>query len=184
MPRLTPLVIGDRSPMHRRHAVAAQIPRLRRYARALVGNATDADDLVQDCLERALGRLDQWRDGESPRRWMFTILHNIHIDQLRAHTRRPAEVPVEDQTMPASAGEQQQHDRLAFRDVSRALMQLPLEHRQVVLLVGVEGMKYREAAAVLDIPLGTLMSRLARGRERLRANLDTPPAPVRLRSIK
>ncbi|MHA1523675.1 MAG: sigma-70 family RNA polymerase sigma factor [Alphaproteobacteria bacterium] len=167
--------------MNRHHAIAEQIPRLRRYARALVGNAVDADDLVQDCLERALARLDQWRDGDSPRRWMFTILHNIHVDRLRAQARRPALVPVDDQ---AATHPPEQHDRLEFRDVSRALMQLPVENRQALLLVGVEGMKYREAAAVLDIPVGTLMSRLARGRERLRACLDTPPAPVRLRSIR
>jgi RNA polymerase sigma-70 factor (ECF subfamily) len=153
----------------RRDAVAAEIPRLRRYARALVGSNAEADDLIQDTLERALARLDQWRDGESPRKWLFSILHNLHIDGLRRKSRRPPHVGLDslgpEQSAPAADG-------ASGRDLDRALQQLSGEQREVVLLVGLEGLTYAETAEVLDIPVGTVMSRLARGRGRLRTLMD------------
>jgi RNA polymerase sigma-70 factor, ECF subfamily len=149
----------------RRDAVAAEIPRLRRYARALVGNNTEADDLIQDALERALARLDQWRDGDSPRKWLFSILHNLHVDGLRRRSRRPPHVGLDsvgaEQSAPAADG-------ASGRDLDRALQLLSDEQREVVLLVGLEGLSYAETAEILDIPVGTVMSRLARGRGRLR----------------
>ena len=153
----------------RRDAVAAEIPRLRRYARALVGGNAEADDLIQDTLERALAKLDQWRDGESPRKWLFSILHNLHVDGLRRKSRRPPHVGLDslgpEQSAPAADG-------ASGRDLDRALQQLSGEQREVVLLVGLEGLTYAETAEVLDIPVGTVMSRLARGRGRLRTLLD------------
>ena len=153
----------------RRDAVAAEIPRLRRYARALVGSNAEADDLIQDTLERALARLDQWRDGESPRKWLFSILHNLHVDGLRRKSRRPPPVGLDslgpEQSAPAADG-------ASGRDLDRALQQLSGEQREVVLLVGLEGLTYAETAEVLDIPVGTVMSRLARGRGRLRTLMD------------
>jgi RNA polymerase sigma-70 factor (ECF subfamily) len=150
----------------RRDAVAAEIPRLRRYARALVGDNGEADDLIQDTLERALARLDQWRDGDSPRKWLFSILHNLYVDGLRRKSRRPPHVGLDslgvEQSAPAADG-------ASGRDIDRALQLLSGEQRQVLLLVGLEGLSYAETAGVLDIPVGTVMSRLARGRGRLRA---------------
>jgi RNA polymerase sigma-70 factor, ECF subfamily len=150
----------------RRDAVAAEIPKLRRYARALTGDDGEADDLIQDALERALSRLDQWREGESPRKWLFSILHNLHVDGLRRKSRRPPHVGLEsigvDQSAPAADG-------ASGRDLDRALQLLSGEQRAVVLLVGLEGLSYSETAEVLAIPVGTVMSRLARGRGRLRA---------------
>jgi RNA polymerase sigma-70 factor, ECF subfamily len=153
----------------RRDAVAAEIPRLRRYARALAGSTAEADDLIQDTLERALARLDQWRDGESPRKWLFSILHNLHVDGLRRKSRRPPHVGLDslgpEQSAPAADG-------ASGRDLDKALQMLSGEQREVVLLVGLEGLTYAETAEVLDIPVGTVMSRLARGRGRLRALMD------------
>jgi RNA polymerase sigma-70 factor, ECF subfamily len=153
----------------RREAVAAEIPRLRRYARALLGDDGEADDLIQDTLERALARLQQWREGDSPRKWLFSILHNLHVDGLRRKSRRPPHVGLEsvgvDQSAPAADG-------ASGRDLDQALRLLSVEQREVVLLVGLEGLSYAETAEVLDIPVGTVMSRLARGRERLRALMD------------
>ena len=152
----------------RRDAVAAEIPRLRRYARALTGDDGEADDLIQDTLERALARLAQWRDGDSPRKWLFSILHNLHVDGLRRKSRRPPHVGLDsvgaDQSAPAADG-------ASGRDLDRALQLLASEQREVVLLIGLEGLSYAEAAEVLAIPVGTVMSRLARGRGRLRALL-------------
>jgi RNA polymerase sigma-70 factor (ECF subfamily) len=153
----------------RREAVAAEIPRLRRYARALLGDNGEADDLIQDTLERSLARLEQWREGESPRKWMFSILHNLYIDGLRRKSRRPPHVGLEslgmDQSSPAADG-------ASGRDLDRALQLLSLEQREVVLLVGLEGLSYAETADVLAIPVGTVMSRLSRGRDRLRGLMD------------
>jgi RNA polymerase sigma-70 factor, ECF subfamily len=153
----------------RRDAVAAEIPRLRRYARALLGDDVEADDLIQDTLERALARIDQWRQGDSPRKWLFSILHNLHVDSLRRKSRRPPHVGLEsvgvEQSAPAADG-------ASGRDLDRALQLLSGEQRKVVLLVGLEGLSYAETAEVLEIPIGTVMSRLARGRERLRSLMD------------
>ena len=155
--------------MSRPDAVAAEIPKLRRYARALLGDSGEADDLIQDTLERAIGRLHPWREGDSPRTWLFSILHNLHVDGLRRKSRRPPHVGLEgalaDPSMPAT-------DDTGGGDLDRALALLSVEQRQVVLLVGLEGLSYAETAEVLDIPVGTVMSRLARGRERLRQLMD------------
>lgn len=152
----------------RQQAVAAEIPRLRRYARALLGDDGESEDLIQDTLERALARLQQWREGDNPRKWLFSILHNLHIDHLRRKSRRPPHVGLEllgtDQSSPSADA--------AGGDIDVALRHLSTEQREVVLLVGLEGLSYAETAEVLDIPVGTVMSRLARGRERLRTLMD------------
>lgn len=160
---------GGNGVASRQQAVAAEIPRLRRYARALTGDDGEADDLIQDTLERALARLEQWRDGETPRKWLFSILHNLHVDGLRRRSRRPPHVGLESigihQSSPAADG-------VSGCDIDLALRHLRVEQREVVLLVGLEGLSYAETAEVLGIPVGTVMSRLARGRERLRALMD------------
>ena len=153
----------------RREAVAAEIPRLRRYARALTGDDNEADDLTQDTLERALSRLDQWRDSANPCHWLFSILHNLYIDGLRRRSRRPPHLGLESVSANQSPSVA---DAASGCDVDRALQLLSSEQRQVLLLVGLEGLSYAETAEVLDIPVGTVMSRLARGRDRLRTLMD------------
>lgn len=140
------------------------IPRLRRYARALVGERAAADDLVQDTLERAWSKLHLYRRGSDLRAWLFTVMHNVHVNRLRA--TRPTD-PLEDD-MPELAQRATQGDALMVRDLERAVAVLPLAQRQVLLLVALEDLSYEETARVLEIPIGTVMSRLARAREKLR----------------
>ena len=143
------------------------IPALRRYARALVGEVALADDLVQDCLERAVSRAHQWRQTGSLRGWLFTIMHNINANQRRAASRAPGWDPIEraENTVGRSGA---QLDRLALQEAVRALALLSVEQRQVLLLVALEGLRYEEVAEVLGVPIGTVMSRLSRARDRLR----------------
>ncbi|MBV5263087.1 sigma-70 family RNA polymerase sigma factor [Pinisolibacter aquiterrae] len=158
-----------------------QIPALRRYARALVGDPDVADDLVQDCLERALSRWWMRRPGEDPRPWLFTILRNLHLDRLRQRRRQGRAVAIDEDAMPAIAPDQD--GGLGVRDALAALELLPEEQKSLLLLVGVEDLSYEEAARVLGIPIGTVMSRLARGRQRFRAILETGRIPL-LRRVK
>lgn len=162
-------------------ALLAELPRLRRYARALVGERAAADDLVQDTLERAWARSSQWRPGSELRTWLFAIMHNLRIDQLRRQA--PPTQPIDDSFVepPTRAT---QSDALELGDLAAALAQLPEEQRAVLLLVGLEEMSYADIAASLGIPAGTVMSRLARGRERLRALLAGEARPPRLRVVK
>jgi RNA polymerase sigma-70 factor, ECF subfamily len=145
------------------------IPRLRRYARALTGDRSRADDLVQDTLERALIKFHLWQPGSDLRAWLFAIMHNTFINQLRA---QPAGVTgeIDDEAM-SLATRPTQSDWLEVRDLQAALLRLPDEQREVLLLVGLEQMTYEESAGVLGIPMGTVMSRLSRARERLRTLL-------------
>ena len=143
---------------------------LRRYASALVGNHADADDLVQEALKRALVYLDGDRKIDNLRAYLFTILHNVRIDTLKKRSRAGQEVAVEDTTLVSEAATPT--DRVACHEAVQAMQRLSEEHRQVLLLVGLEGMSYREAAGVLDLPIGTVMSRLNRARAALRESLD------------
>jgi RNA polymerase sigma-70 factor (ECF subfamily) len=161
--------------------VAQHIPRLRRYARALAGDRSAADDLVQDTLERALSRFHLWRQGSDLRAWLFTIMHNIYVNQARSRMRHPHETLDEPS---ADALQAREPDWGELRDIEDALSRLPDEQRAVVLLVGLEQFTYEEAAQVLDIPLGTVMSRLSRGRERLRLMLDGGPGSTTLKVVK
>jgi RNA polymerase sigma-70 factor, ECF subfamily len=146
-----------------------QVPRLRRYARALTGDRNSADDLVQDTLERALSRFHLWREGSDLRAWLFTIMHNIYVNQIRSRIRRQHEAL---ETEPAAeAVRAPEPDWLELRDLEAALARLPEEQRAVVLLVGLEQFTYEETARVLGVPTGTVMSRLSRARERLRLML-------------
>lgn len=150
-------------------ALLAHVPNLRRYAAALAGNAADADDLVQECIERALVRQDTLREPDRLGRWLKTILHNLYVTKLRR--RRGASVPIEDFAEDLALSVPPE-DQGQIRDLVRAFSTLSVEHRQVLLLVSMEGLSYREVAEILDIPIGTVMSRLARARERLRALLE------------
>jgi RNA polymerase sigma-70 factor (ECF subfamily) len=152
--------------------VGPLIPPLRRYARALLRDRTAADDLVQDCLERAISRWHQRRSDGSTRTWLFTILHNLAVNRLRTAARRGPHVEIDEIMMVSPPG---QEEALRHRDLLRALGALSEEHRNVLLLVSVEDLSYAEAAAVLGVPIGTVMSRLARGREKLAAALEGQP---------
>ena len=163
-----------------------EIPRLRRYARALTRDAARADDLAQSCLVRAIAKEHLWEPGTDLRAWLFTILHNQNVNEVRRSVREGVAVAVEDVapvlTLTPNAG-----PALQLRDLERAMGMLPEEQRQVILLVGLEGLRYEEVAAVLGIPIGTVRSRLSRGREMLRKLVDMredaaePPFPRRRR---
>lgn len=155
--------------------IEAEIPRLRRYARALTRDIVTADDLVQDCLTRALGKLHLWQEGSDLRAWLFTILHNQYVNHIRRSVREGATVGLNDNE-PFLSRAPQQGKRLELRDLERAIAKLPEEQRSVVLLVGLEGMRYEEVAAVLGVPVGTIRSRLSRGREALRRLTGAIPA--------
>jgi RNA polymerase sigma-70 factor (ECF subfamily) len=162
--------------------IITYIPHLRRYARALTGDQVAAEDLVQDTLERAWKRMALWRPGSNIRAWLFTIMHNLYVNQIKAAARgaqRNANSP--DVTLPLSSSHDQ---RLELRDLHKALQGLPDEQREVVLLIGLEQLSYDEAAKVLRIPVGTVMSRLSRGREHLRLIMNRGSSPTQLKAIK
>lgn len=161
-------------------ALIAAIPRLRRYARALVGDLSAADDLVQDTMERAWLRLASWRRSAELRPWLFAIMHNLHVDQSRK--RRVPTVPYDDAT--PEFAQAPQAGPLDARDMQSALAILPPEQREVLLLVALEEMTYDEVAAALSIPTGTVMSRLSRAREKLRTHLAGRDVPVPLKVVK
>lgn len=144
-----------------------EIPRLRRYARALTRDAARADDLVQSCLVRALTKQHLWQEGTDLRAWLFTILHNLHVNEVRRSARDGAAVPVEE-VAAALPVKESATDSLRLRDLHRALGRLPEEQHQIILLAGLEGMRYEQIARILNIPIGTVRSRLSRGRETLR----------------
>ncbi|SME90725.1 RNA polymerase sigma-70 factor, ECF subfamily [Tistlia consotensis] len=162
------------------------IPPLRRYARALLRDRAAADDLVQDCLERAIGRWHQRRQDGDARSWLFAILHNLAINRLRQAQRRGRHIAVEEADESVFARQPTQEQGLRLDGLRAALAELPEEQRAVILLVSVEDLTYAEAARVLGVPIGTVMSRLARGREKLRRALEEEPAAreTKLRRVK
>ena len=143
-----------------------QIPRLRRYARALTHDVTRADDLVQSCLVRAITKQHLWERGTNLRAWLFTILHNQHVNDVRHSVREGNTVELDE--APQLTVQGNAIVSLELRDLESAIGKLPPEQRQVILLVGLEGMAYEDVATVLDIPVGTVRSRLSRGRDQLR----------------
>ncbi|KPK09465.1 MAG: RNA polymerase subunit sigma-24 [Betaproteobacteria bacterium SG8_39] len=163
-----------------RDQVVALIPRLRRYARALVGDPGAADDLVQDTLERALGKFHLWKPGTDLRAWLFAIMHNVHVNQVRRR-REVAALDQEAEELPVRAA---QEGALAARDLQRGLERLPVEQRQVLLLVVLEDMSYQEVAAALEVPIGTVMSRLSRARDKLRVAMEGSSPSTRLQVVK
>lgn len=154
-------------------------PNLRRYARALTRHAEQADDLVQDCLERALSRRHLWNEDGNTRAWLFTIMHNIHANDTRRRATRPASVPI-DERDENYASPAAQHSRMAGLELMAAMERLPEEQRQAILLVALEGMSYGEVAETVGVAQGTVMSRLSRGRERLRQLMEEGPPALRV----
>jgi RNA polymerase sigma factor (sigma-70 family) len=155
--------------------IEAEIPRLRRYARSLTRYAEHtADDLVQECLVRAIAKQHLWAEGTDLRAWLFTIMHNQFVNTVRLSVRRGSEVEVSE-AQPALTRAANQDRRLELRDLHRALAVLPEEQRSVILLIGLEGMAYETAAEVIGVPVGTIRSRLSRGRAELRKLMGMVP---------
>jgi len=163
------------------HPILEHIPRLRRYARALLGDRYAADDLVQDTLERAWNKFHLWRPGSDLRAWLFTIMHNVFVNQVRSK-RSNNEMTMEE--LPVVAVRATQSDALEIADVERALRALPDEQREVLLLVSIEQMTYDQASLALGIPIGTVMSRLSRARERMRRLIAGTESAVQLKVVK
>ena len=164
-----------------------EIPRLRRYARALTRNPDRADDLVQETLLRAIRKSHLWQPGTDIRAWLFTIMHNHHVNMVRSVMRQDAMLDIEDMSSSLVAASDPTASR-QLRELERALACLPDEQREVILLVGLEEMSYQEAAQVLGVPVGTVRSRLSRGRDALRRLMDFPErsgaaSPDRLETI-
>ena len=158
-----------------RSLLIEQLPGLRRYARALTGNSWAADDLVQDTLERACAKWRLWVVGSDLRAWLFTLMHNLYMSQRRAARVALNSVSIDELESELQAPSSNPDDPL---DISRCLQRLPADQRAVLLLVVLEDMSYKEAASVLAIPMGTVMSRLSRARSRLRELMDAGrPAP-------
>ncbi len=162
--------------------LVAAIPRLRRYARVLTGDSTRADDLVQDTLARAWEKRRLWQAGTDLRAWLFTIMHNVHVNQLALTRREAAHVSLDSEAggqawqVPVRAN---QVDRVELLELAREMGRLPVEQREVLLLAAVEELRYEEIATLLAVPIGTVMSRLSRAREKLKRLVAEPPATLR-----
>src|SRR5438552_12576548 len=154
----------------------AQIPRLRRYARALLRDVTRADDLVQDTLVRALGKQHLWEPGSNLRAWLFTLMHNQHVNNVRRPARESVQLDAEEMSGSLIATTDPTAS-CQLRELENALARLRPEEQEIILLVGLEGMRYDDTAQILGIPIGTDRSRLFRGREALRKLLDMDPQP-------
>lgn len=163
--------------------LVAAIPRLRRYARVLTGEASRADDLVQDTLARAWEKRGLWQAGTDLRAWLFTVMHNLFVNQRALARRDAANVSLDGAGAPDEIWQMSvrpsQQAYVELQEVLRQLGRLPAEQREVLILAAVEEMKYEEIAAVLDIPVGTVMSRLSRAREKLR-RIVTEPVPLKI----
>lgn len=149
--------------------IEAEIPRLRRYARFLSGDVDRADDLVQECLTRAIAKVDSWQPGTNMRAWLFVIMRNCYFNDLRRKNRSPI-VEEAETSLATVPGNQDAH--MALQEVRRAFMTLSEEHRDVLLLIAIEGLAYEEAAAIIGVPIGTVRSRTSRARQALRQAIE------------
>jgi RNA polymerase sigma-70 factor (ECF subfamily) len=162
----------------------AAIPRLRRYARVLAGDAARADDLVQETLARGWEKRGLWRPGTDLRAWLFTIMHNVFVNQRTSANREAAQVSLDADTESGRAAWQvpvqpQQFTRVELMELLQHVGRLPVEQRETLLLAAVEELKYEEIAATMSVPVGTVMSRLSRAREKLRRMADERPATLK-----
>ncbi|MBO6505135.1 MAG: RNA polymerase sigma factor [Kordiimonadaceae bacterium] len=151
------------------------LPRLRRYALSLTGSVTDAEDLLHSTVERVLAKADQFEDGTNLDRWVFRVCKNLWFDEWRQRkVRGPTMDPTEARHEPSTDGESHAENRIQLRELSNALQQLQEEQREILVQVVIEGHSYKEVAAMLDVPIGTVMSRLARARAKLASILPNP----------
>jgi len=163
--------------------LVAAIPRLRRYARVLTGDAIRADDLVQDTLARAWEKRRLWREGSDLRAWLFTIMHNVHVNQIALARRDAANVSLDADTGGSSwqpPVRANQLERVELLEIVEQMGRLSGDQREVLMLAAVEEMRYEDIAIVLSIPIGTVMSRLSRAREKLRRLLGEPASSLRV----
>jgi RNA polymerase sigma-70 factor (ECF subfamily) len=163
------------APDHREtiSAMRAEIPRLRRFARYMTRDADYSDDLVQECLTRAIANIESWQPGTNLRAWLFVILKNVFRNDKRRAQHDIAYRNGLERDAPLFAPAQQ-HNHLVLSEVQQAFLQLTEDHREVLMLIAVEGLRYEEAASVLNISVGTVKSRLSRARTALRALFDIP----------
>jgi RNA polymerase sigma-70 factor (ECF subfamily) len=160
-----------------------EIPSLRRYAWALSGDADQADDLVQECLARAISRRKLWISHKGMRPWLFTIMHNIYLNAARRAVNAPVVGSIEDYGK--STVSQSDADTIcSISDFEQSLQQLSAEHREALLLVGLEQLSYKEASKVAGVPVGTIMSRLSRAREKLRKSLSGETQVASIKRLK
>ena len=172
-----------------RDALLAAVPSLRAFAISLTNNVDRADDLVQDTLLRAIAHIGRFERGTNLNAWLFTILHNLAVNQFRRSASRGKHITIEEANEDDFGQDAVQEQKLMYQDVLDKLARLPEDQRAVLLLVAVEDLSYAEAANVLDIPVGTVMSRLSRARERLQQEIEgtadgSPKNVVQLRSMK
>jgi RNA polymerase sigma-70 factor, ECF subfamily len=164
--------------------LVAAIPRLRRYARVLCGDVARADDLVQDALARAWEKRTLWRAGSDLRAWLFTVMHNVHVNQLATSRREAANVSLDAEDEHGAAWQVPARgnpfDRIELLELVAHMSRLPVEQREVLLLAAVEELPYEDIAATLRIPIGTVMSRLSRAREKLRRMTAEPPSTLKV----
>jgi RNA polymerase sigma-70 factor (ECF subfamily) len=175
---LPPLASSAAAALPQTELVAA-IPRLRRYALLLTRNQARADDLVQDTLARAWDKRRLWQAGSNLRAWLFTIMHNLHVNQCALARREAGTVSLDSDESGAAlavADPSNQLDRVELHELVQQVGRLPAEQREVLLMAAVEGMGYKEIAAALDIPIGTVMSRLSRARDKLRRIASEAPS--------
>jgi RNA polymerase sigma-70 factor, ECF subfamily len=167
-------LISNRDPVTIRFSdqLIAVLPRLRRFARGLTGSATEADDLVQAACERALARQHQFQEGTRFDSWMFRIVQTVWIDHIRAREVRKEDREVAEERLGSDESVRRVEARLALDEVRRAVERLPPDQRTALLLVTVDGLSYKEAAEVVRVPVGTIMSRLARARIALQLQLE------------
>lgn len=162
--------------------LVAALPRLRRYARVLAGDAHRAEDLVQDTLARAWDKRRLWRVGSDLRAWLFTIMHNVHVNQfaLRQHERAQVSLDADDGPAPGLEVPVRatQLDRIEVNEVFAHVERLPADQREVLILAAVGELHYKEIARLLGVPVGTVMSRLGRAREKLKRMVAAPPSPL------
>ncbi len=150
--------------------MAAEIPRLRRFARLFARTPDTADDLTQETLLRATTAIEQFTPGTNLRAWLFTILRNTHLAEMRRHARNPVSISAEPGEAPPVSGRQEERHEL--RDLARGFGKLPRSQQEVVLLIVIEGMDYVDAARIMHVPVGTVRSRLSRAREALRQSVS------------
>ena len=161
--------------------IIEHIPRLRRYARVLMKHSADADDLVQDCLERACSRISTSTPIIDMRAWLFTSMHNLFVKRIRGKMARPEMTEYDDEVL--MNAQEKPEDSVMVRDITGAVELLPVEQREVLLLVAVENLRYEDIAEMLNVPIGTVMSRLSRARKHLREILENGKV-VTLKRVK
>lgn len=162
-----------------REELIAALPRVQRFARRLAGSIHDGDDLLQDAVERALSRLDQFRPGTNIASWIFRIIYSVHLNRRRDEgNMRTRSIDALQELLPGVDGERVVFERMTVREVVEAYAKLPDIHREVLNLVGIEELSYQEAAEILNVPVGTVMSRLARARLALHAHMQNKTSPA------